>query len=222
MATSVGREAAFIGKITAGATHEIRNVLAIIKESAGLVEDLLHLSTQRGSLDHERVLKALARIEAQVARGAEVATNLNRVAHTPDHDVRTVDLDEEVRRVVFHAQRSARRRSQTVRAVDGATPPPFQASPLRVQMAVYAAVEVCLGRLGEGETLDVRIVIEEGHPAVQLEPRPANGSGQGDADGTALAELKETLKDLGVSLEDSGNGVELTLLFAPEGKTPVE
>ncbi len=222
MTTSVGREAAFIGKITAGATHEIRNVLAIIKESAGLVEDLLHLSTQRGSLDHERALRTLARIEAQVARGAEVATHLNGVAHTPDHDVRAVDLGEEVRRVVFHAQRPARRKSQTVCAVDGATPPPFRASPLRVQMAVYTAVEVCLERLGEGATLEVRIVVEEGRPAVRLEPRPVDGPGPGDADGTALVKLKKTLNDLGVSLEGSGNGDELTLLFAPEDGTPAE
>ena len=32
-------EIVFFGKITAGITHEMKNVLAIIKESSGLVED---------------------------------------------------------------------------------------------------------------------------------------------------------------------------------------
>jgi len=37
------RKAAFMGRITASATHDMKNVLAIIKESAGLMEDLIAL-----------------------------------------------------------------------------------------------------------------------------------------------------------------------------------
>ena len=58
MSTSGSREAAFIGKITASATHEIRNVLAIVKESAGLIDDLMQAAVTRGPLDGDRVLKA--------------------------------------------------------------------------------------------------------------------------------------------------------------------
>lgn len=36
-------EIVFFGKITAGITHEMKNVLAIIKESSGLMEDLILL-----------------------------------------------------------------------------------------------------------------------------------------------------------------------------------
>ena len=35
------KEVVFFGKITAGITHEIKNVLAIIQESSGLMEDIL-------------------------------------------------------------------------------------------------------------------------------------------------------------------------------------
>ena len=41
MSTTENREAAFIGLITAGATHELRNVLAIVKESTGLIADIV-------------------------------------------------------------------------------------------------------------------------------------------------------------------------------------
>ncbi len=214
MTVSAGREAAFIGKITAAATHEIRNVLAIIKESAGLVEDLLYVSTQGGSLDRERVLKALGRIEAQVARGAEISTQLNRVAHATDHDAATVSLDEEVRRVVFHAQRPARKKSQLVRAVDGTPPPPFQGNVLHVHMAVYAALETCLERLGEGGTVEVRAGMSRGRPSVSL---TTSAGGDAADDAAEWDGLRDSLEHLGVSLESSGNGDGLMLLFQPYG-----
>ncbi len=214
MTTSGSREAAFIGKITAAATHEIRNVLAIIKESAGLVEDLLHVSTTDGSLDRERVLKALGRIEAHVGRGAEIATNLNRVAHALDQATESVDLVEEVRRVVFQTQRPARRKSQIVRTADGPAPPPFHASPLHVQMAVYAAVEACLERLDEGATVELRTGLRGGRPSVDL-TSASDGGWRADAEGTEWDGLRTTLESLGVSLESSGTGDGLTLLFEP-------
>ena len=43
MKTEKYPEAAFLSAMTASTTHEARNVLAIIKESAGLVEDLVQV-----------------------------------------------------------------------------------------------------------------------------------------------------------------------------------
>lgn len=43
MKSSKYPEAAFLSAMTASATHEVRNVLAIIKESAGLVDDLIQV-----------------------------------------------------------------------------------------------------------------------------------------------------------------------------------
>ena len=42
------KELEFFGKITAGITHEMKNVLAIIKKSAGLMEDIMSLSAEVG------------------------------------------------------------------------------------------------------------------------------------------------------------------------------
>ena len=55
-------EMAFLGKITASMTHEIKNTYAIILESSGLLSDLLTLS-QEGSFPHkEKFLKVLGSI----------------------------------------------------------------------------------------------------------------------------------------------------------------
>ncbi len=214
MTTSPNPEAAFIGKITAAATHEIRNTLAIIKESAGLVDDLVRMSGADGAIDRERVLQALGRIEAQVGRGADIVTHLNRVAHSPDHDLQAVDLEEEVRQIAFHARRAARRKSQVVTAQAAETPgPPLRAVPIHVQMALYATVEACLERLEEGAEIELRADGGGDPPSVHL-TSSTNGADALAGDPEGWNGLNDVLKRLGVSLESSGTGDGLTLLFA--------
>lgn len=214
METSGGREAEFIGRITASATHEMRNVLAIVKESAGLIEDLVHASSRSGGTPYgDRILKATGRIDAQVARGAEIVTRLNRFAHSADASGGRVDLAEEAREVAFLAQRHARAKSQALEARTTGGPVWLSANSLHVQMGLFEAVAFCLGDLPEGATLEVRVDGE------------ANGA-RADLAGTAQAGvslprpsqspdwhgLEARLGELGIGLqasEDGGYGVRL-------------
>ena len=63
------REVALIGRLIAGMTHETKNVLAIIKESSGLLQDMIHLKKGKALAQAEQIEKVAARIKAQVARG---------------------------------------------------------------------------------------------------------------------------------------------------------
>ncbi len=44
MKKNITDEAAFFGKINAGISHDINNILAIIRESSGLLTDLMEFS----------------------------------------------------------------------------------------------------------------------------------------------------------------------------------
>jgi signal transduction histidine kinase len=214
MNTTGSREAEFMGRITASATHELRNVLAIVKESAGLVEDLVKASETRGPPDAARLLKATGRIEAQVARGAELVTRLNRFAHSLDQDIRSVDLDEEVRQVAFLSQRFARKKLQTVHVEAGDGVVPFQGSSLHVQMALFSAVELFLDQLPEGGVLTLRAGGRDGRAAARLAGTAGDGATlPGLHDLAGWPELKEGLADLGFSAEASPEGYEVLLLF---------
>ncbi|SCY79729.1 hypothetical protein [Desulfoluna spongiiphila] len=74
---------ALMGAVTAPATHDLMNVLAIINEHAGLLSDLLHFKGN-GDLSPEQLGKSIAAIETQVARGRGLLSHLNRLAHAPD------------------------------------------------------------------------------------------------------------------------------------------
>ena len=81
----------FIGRITASATHDLKNVLAIINENAGLLQDLSRMAEQ-GMLSPERLAAASAKIGEQVGRGDVILKNLNELAHSQDQDQTQVDL----------------------------------------------------------------------------------------------------------------------------------
>ncbi len=77
------RETAFMGRVTAGVTHELKNVLAIIKESAGLIEDILALNKDLAGPHQEKVVRVLSNIRQQVDRGVDLSSRLNAFAHSP-------------------------------------------------------------------------------------------------------------------------------------------
>lgn len=214
MSTTEEREAAFIGKIAAGATHELRNVLAIVKESAGLIADIVDSSDQRGPSKPDKLMRAVGRIEAQVKRGSELLTSLNRFAHSLDHAEDEIDLDEAAQQVSFLCQRVARQGRQHVQAQPGDRGLAVVVNLLRLQMALYAAVECCLEQLPEGGTLNLHPVRDGDRAALEF-----NAEVEGQAvslaptEAAAWSRLAAVLDDLGASVEkvEAAQGYRLIL-----------
>lgn len=152
------REAVFLGRVTAGFTHELKNVLAIIKESTGLMEDLLSM-TPEGSFPHrERFNRALSTVLEQVGRGVELSTRLNRLAHTPDVALGSVELDEACRQMVLLCERFARLKGVTLKAL-----PPVEGqstavtSPLQFHLAMFYALEALWSQLTQGGEVTLQV-----------------------------------------------------------------
>jgi signal transduction histidine kinase len=169
-------EAAFIAKITASTTHEIRNVLAIVKESAGLVEDVVHSLGPRGLPNQDKLLRAVGRIDAQVSRGAELMSNLNRLAHCLDRAQDRIDLNQEVQQAALLCQRFASRRKQLLQVQPGGQELPVSVNPLRLQMALFTAVECCIDQLPEASTVTVRMGHQGDRPTVEFIGETGEGS----------------------------------------------
>ncbi len=168
MTTTENPEAAFIAKITASTTHEVRNVLAIVKESAGLIEDLVRSAGKRGPLKEDKVLRTVSRIDAQVGRGAELLSSLNRFAHSLDDDRERISLDDGAQRVASLCERFARQMRHEVRVQECGEDVTIVTSALWFQMVLFAAVECCLELLPEPGTVILGPVRHDGQPAVRL------------------------------------------------------
>ena len=72
------------GRLTASVSHDVRNVLAVINENAGLLEDSCLLAEKGRPLDLKRVMRIATDLKQQVRRGDGITRGLSRLAHTVD------------------------------------------------------------------------------------------------------------------------------------------
>lgn len=152
------REVAFFGKITAGITHELKNVLAIIRESAGLMEDIMSISPEALITHQDKVQNSLNKIKDQVERGVNLTDRLNKFAHSSDETVAKVDLHNTIEQFVALSQRFARLKN-IVMKTDFPKQPGRGAvlvtRPIQFQMALFAAIECCFHAMPAGGTIHI-------------------------------------------------------------------
>ena len=216
MESSKYPEAAFLAAMTASATHEVRNVLAIIKESAGLVDDLVQVQGAGGRLDPEKVQRALDRIGLQVRRGADLLTHLNRLAHTLDQDLSLVEMNQEGEQLVFLSQRFARPKGQAVVFMGGVEDHHLRVNALHLHMTLSRAMRCCLAELPEGRTLNVGATDLEGAVAVQFRDAGGEPLPEPFAPGDGWSELEALARSLGAMVDRSPEGYGIRILFAKE------
>jgi hypothetical protein len=160
-------EARFMGTMAGLVVHDLQNVLAVIKESAGLMTDLMAMS-KPGAFKHQDKFQALvALIGEQVARAQLLAENLGRLgqAALADGEERC-ELTSLARRIVFLSRRHARSRRVDFE-VQG-EPAELRANPLQVMQSLFAAMQGCLDSLPEGAKVCMQV---EGPHGEAGEPR---------------------------------------------------
>jgi hypothetical protein len=201
-------ESAFFGRITAGVTHELKNVLAIINEASGLMQDLMALSKETPAY-HDRFQKALTSIKGQIQRGQSLIARLNQFAHTPDISVRTVDLFEAADHLVALSQRFATLKNVTLKIV----PPPSTEQPvqatinlIQLQMALFSAIECWLSLAAPGNKLSIYLSKKENICNILLACEGDFPAGTDPAGGLAASEKWPLLQDIATTL---GGTVEI-------------
>jgi signal transduction histidine kinase len=108
------QELRYFGKVTASVSHELKNVLAILNEQAGLLQDFAAMAERGQPLDLERIRRLSATMLGQISRGDAIVKRMNRFAHSADEDCATVDLGGLATMVVELFARTAATRGVTV------------------------------------------------------------------------------------------------------------
>ncbi len=209
------KEVAFFGKITAGITHEINNVLAIIKESSGLLEDILAVTGEDTFPHKEKFKKALKRILGQIQRGVAVTTNLNRFAHSSDHNSTSVDLNEVTEQMVLLATRFARLKNVGLETGPQDGPLIIRTHPVSLQMALFISIEIFLDLTTSGGkiTLLPRKIQNKYVVGIHFESTKSDAADlfQAILSSNRWASLQETMAYLGGSAQadESTSGILL-------------
>jgi C4-dicarboxylate-specific signal transduction histidine kinase len=97
----------FFGRISASISHELKNVLAIINENAGLLEDFAFMADRGKPIDPARLKSMAAAVQKQVSRADLILKNMNRFAHSIDETSTDVDLNQILELVITLTERFA-------------------------------------------------------------------------------------------------------------------
>jgi len=158
-------KAAFLGKVTASITHELQNVLAIIKENSGLMEDYL-LMNQTGELSdiEDRLGKCIKTIKNQTYRGVNLTSGLNGFAHTTDRILSSVNIYEITKKLIFITKRLFKQKGVSVSLIECKKTYSITTDPILFQMVIFSAIECLIENFDANSsiTLDIQASLNQG------------------------------------------------------------
>jgi C4-dicarboxylate-specific signal transduction histidine kinase len=157
----------FFGQISASISHEIKNVLAIINENAGLLEDFTLMADRGKPIDPARLTAMAATMKNQIRRADGIVKSMNRFAHSIDETITTVDLAETIELIIALTARFAAMRKVQVDVRLPDQPVKFQTAPFFLMNLLWRCLDFSMSASGEasqiiltaGETVsDIRIL----------------------------------------------------------------
>jgi len=144
----------FFGKVTAGITHELKNVFAIIMESCGLLEDIISLTSDEAFPTRQKFQKSLAGIQNQIDRGVKLLNHLNSFAHSPDAPAADVEIGQMLELIIALSYRFAKLKKVTLELSSSACRPLFvKTRPAALLMLLFYCIECCLSLMTAGGSI---------------------------------------------------------------------
>ncbi|UCD18529.1 MAG: HAMP domain-containing histidine kinase [Candidatus Zixiibacteriota bacterium] len=201
---------AFFGAITASVSHELNNVISIIDQSAGLLEDLLSNAGQGNPISNERLEKISERVGQQTRRGIEIIKRLNTFSHSVDDQKCEFELNELVENLTALICRLATLKKVTLEVVYSDEPIALTGNPFLVQQAMFLSFRQVLAAAAAGDT--VTITAAAGESAARL---VIAGKNSGSGEGLDLSYLAILMNRIGgrieTQLDDDQVVFELTI-----------
>jgi C4-dicarboxylate-specific signal transduction histidine kinase len=163
----------FFGKISASISHEMKNVLAIINENAGLLEDLTLMADRGQPIDPARLIKMAAAVKKQIVRADEILKNMNRFAHSIDKTLAEVDLNQSIELFMALTDRFIARRGVKVDLQLPANPVAFQTAPFFLMNLLWLCLDFSMSASGDEKR--VKLIAEETENGVRIQFRRLAG-----------------------------------------------
>jgi signal transduction histidine kinase len=166
----------FFGEMSASISHEIKNVLAIVNENAGLLEDLTLMADRGKPIDPARLKMMAAAVKKQIGRADGIIKNMNRLAHSIDQTVTNVELNETISLLVGLTARFAVIRGVQVDLKLPENPVMFQTAPFFLMNLLWRCLDFSMSASGDGKRIE--LVAEEAENGVRIQFRRLTGLSQ--------------------------------------------
>ena len=203
-------ELAFFAKIGADITHEMRNVLSIVGENAGLLDDQLALARGRKVPDPEKLKKVATRIDRQVKKGIEVMERFSRFAHAADEQRASVDLTAFVKDVTVLVQRHVRHLGGSLTTALPDQPLPITTHPFSLQRALFCCLQMVWQCADKSGPVSIELSNQETSAVLTVSGAAVPGS---DGLSYRISELSVVVNDLEASVDTSSEDGVLSLIL---------
>lgn len=193
----------FFGRVNASISHELKNILAIISETTGFLDDLVQLARQGKQFDLAILEKSNKSIAEEIERGFHTIRQMNKFAHSVDDTDASTDVAActELASNLSAFLSSAK----PVRIVEPAGEIRVQTVPVLLINALYQVIcTLCREQNVTGITVGFEAVADGGAAVV------FSGPGLGSPFPGEI--IPEGMKSrLGIELETSGDSNELKM-----------
>jgi signal transduction histidine kinase len=156
----------FFGKMTASISHEIKNVLAIINENAGLLEDLVLMADGGAEIEPQRLENMSRTVMKQVSRADVIMKNMNRLAHSVDESIEAIDLNDLLELLVALSNRFASTRGVGIQLKRNEGPLKLRTSPFFLMNLLWLCLDFAMDATGEDKI--VELVTQKTEAGIQV------------------------------------------------------
>ncbi len=200
--------------MSASISHEIKNVLAIINENAGLLEDFTLMAEKGRPVDMERFKTIAGKIRGQVGRADGIVKNLNRFAHSADHFSGEIELNESLGFVVALSERFAAMANVSFEHMEGGRTVPLNTTPFLLQNLLWLCLNFAM-EVADGDK-KVHLLVEKMENGARIRFSNLRGIEKIQADRFPSRKEKALLNALGAQISLIEGEGEL-ILEVPDG-----
>lgn len=132
-------EIVFFGKVSAGISHELKNIMATISETASLLVDLVEFWEKGGKLEQGELLAYSKGIMEDIQRAFTTIRDMNSFAHSVDEPLKEVGVAEVLELMVSLWKYMSAGKKVSLDFPEG-TGPKVLTSPFLLQDLIYHAL----------------------------------------------------------------------------------
>jgi len=147
----------FLGEVAASASHDLNNVVSVIEQTAGLLEDLLLPGAEGTSVSKEQLEKIAEKLNRQARRGAVIIKHLKDLACDAGTPEREFDAAAALETAAALSRRLAERRKISLDVRSGGAPVIVRGSAFRFQQALRSAIKEAVAGAPEGGALTLSV-----------------------------------------------------------------
>ncbi|MFP4040555.1 MAG: hypothetical protein ACLFS7_08430 [Desulfosudaceae bacterium] len=144
----------FFSKTNRLISHELKNVLAIISETLGLIEELSALAKEGGDLPPGKIKSLSESVLEEIDRANRIVRHMNTFAHQIDNFLEEVDISQTVPLIIDLAGLDANVKKITFE-IGPATPVQVQTSPFFLNNLIFQFIRGYAGQTAPASNITV-------------------------------------------------------------------